>query len=85
MEIFDGVKYHWERLDTIVSKSYKCGFCSNEVFSEKGYFIINSITNSRCGSVYICPSCNWPTLFTLKGTQIPGEPTGDSVLNVPDD
>lgn len=60
-------------------REYKCGYCGNQVASERGYA-------ARYGSaIYMCPKCSEPTYFDLMGQQIPGVPYGDAVASLPND
>ena len=71
----------WYHLSTITSKSYKCGFCGNEIASNKGYF-----TENCTGAIYICHKCNKPTFFDIYNNQMPGVLYGkEFILDIPED
>jgi len=59
---------------------YQCGYCGNQVASNKGHA-------ERYGlGVYFCPRCQGPT-YIQKYTklQVPGVPYGEPVRNLPSD
>ena len=59
---------------------YQCGYCGNQVASNKGHA-------ERYGlGVYFCPRCQNPT-YLRKNTkeQVPGVPYGEGVGNLPPD
>lgn len=74
----------WLSRNKLKAKGYTCGFCGDKVSSVQGYF-----TGREAGlntlDLYICPSCNAPTLFTIAGDQFPEALPGNSVPNVPED
>lgn len=76
----------WKGLGNVEEAVYICGFCGNQVASDKGY---EGRTTSIYGVVFsyvrICPGCKGPTLFTHTGKAFPECPPGMPVANVPDD
>lgn len=71
----------WFNTSNITSKSYKCGFCGNEIASNKGYFVEHGI-----GTIYICHKCNSPTFFDMYNNQTPGALYGkEFTLDIPED
>jgi len=87
VEFFNRSLYNYHGLQTILNRSYKCGYCGNKVSSEKGYRIGKQRDGSgeQVGGIYICPNCLGPTYFTTNNEQIPGESIGNSVSNVPEE
>lgn len=85
MKFFEPPAMNWQGLHTLPAVSYKCGFCSDKVSSEKGYKIGDHKDGSGAqrGAIYICPNCQGPTFFTPNKGQIPGGAIGSSVANVP--
>lgn len=57
----------WINTSKLISKSYKCGFCGNDIASDKGYYAENAF-----GTIYICHKCNKPTFFERYGNKTPG-------------
>jgi hypothetical protein len=76
----------WIGLISISAKSYTCGYCGNNISSEKAFRtrIAQHNTATR-GLIYICHTCNKPTYFTLHGVQTPGSLLGGSIDHLPED
>lgn len=75
----------WKNPQNLRALSYECGFCSNQVSSEKGlhsYDPNNGYVNSF---IYLCPSCDGPTFIAPNKEQFPSPIFGKEVSNVPDD
>lgn len=72
----------WNNVMAITSKSFVCGYCSNQVASNRGYEFIEKY--KILASVHLCPHCGRPTFFE-GDTQVPGSMIGQSVDNVPKD
>lgn len=71
----------WYSVSEMESKSYKCGYCGNEIASDVGYCAKN-----KAEKIYICHKCNKPTFFDCKGNQTPGILIGkDFELEIPSD
>lgn len=69
----------WNNLNTIGSRQYRCGHCSNIVATGIGYF-----SNTAGQLIYICPHCDKPTYFD-GAVPLPGVPFGNPVAHVPKD
>lgn len=74
---------NWQSLSTNPPKTYVCGYCGDKVSSNLGYYGADSHQAVRF--IYICPSCNGPTLFTHAGKRFPGHAPGNYVAHVPDE
>lgn len=61
------------------SIQYRCGFCTWDVASNKGWR-----TSLSGGDLRICPHCNRPTFFENE-SQYPDVPIGDPVQHLPAD
>ncbi len=74
-------KFGWSNSNSIVSKSYTCGYCGNSLVSNVGYsgFGFNS---NRPSFIYICHFCTRPTYFDPEGEQIPGKAYGNDVNEI---
>lgn len=71
----------WCNISNMTSKSYTCGFCGNQIASEKGYF-----TRDSFGEIYICHKCNKPTFFDHYNNKTPGTLYGKEFkVNIPED
>ena len=86
IDFLAGDAKNWLHLEVLPPKSYKCGFCSDKISSERGYKIglQRDGSGTQIGGIYICPSCHGPTFFAPNGKQIPDGSIGNSVLHVPD-
>lgn len=70
----------WINTISLTSKSYKCGFCGNDIASDKGYYAEDSF-----GTIYICHKCNKPTFFDCYGNKTPGTLYGKAFnVNLPE-
>lgn len=74
----------WHNINTLTSKSYKCGYCNNTVASEKG-FMGQDRDTGLIMHVYICHHCQRATFFDLNNKQTPGVAFGEDVKNISDD
>ena len=86
MEFFDETQMNWHRPQMLPALTYKCGFCSNNVSSEKGIKIgqYEDGGGDIRGGVYFCPSCKGPTFITpYRREQIPQPIFGNPVARVP--
>lgn len=69
----------WENVMKIVSKQFKCKYCSNHIATPLGYQ-----WPQAARFIYICSHCKMPTFFD-KSKQIPAPTLGNEVAGVPDD
>lgn len=83
---FNSTQHNYYYLQTLRTVSFNCGYCGDKVSSEKGYKLGEKSDGSgrQVGGIYICPSCQGPTYFTLNNLQIPGGKVGSKVKSVPD-
>ena len=70
----------WNKVNSISSKKYKCGYCGNVVASSQGYF-----AGQGSPVIYLCPHCQNPTYFRTPDSQIPGVAPGNDVDDLPND
>ena len=69
----------WHGTNTIESRSYKCGFCDNQVASASGFFT----SSGPKRRAFLCPHCDRPSLFDENDKQTPGVAYGNAVQQVP--
>ena len=69
----------WLKINNLSSKAFKCGYCGENISSEKGYN-----TQDGYNLIYICHYCTNPTYFSKDGKQYPGVAFGSKVENVPE-
>lgn len=74
----------WNNPNSLMSKSYVCGYCGNSLASNTGYFGKHPAGLAVIASIYLCHHCNGPTYFKQDGSQIPGPLTGYEVTNISD-
>ena len=54
----------WYGVHSPTDREYRCGFCSADVASDRGWFASDSVkTNANQAAVYICPNCKCPTFI----------------------
>lgn len=70
----------WEGLQPLKADSYRCGYCSLDVSSDRGLQ-----TASNSAFIRVCPHCNAPTFFSHVNEQWPGPKVGRTVEKLPDD
>ena len=76
------MRYDWQSLGTISSKSYQCGFCSKDVAPSYAYYTHpNKVPRAY---IYVCPHCSGPTFFDSEGRQTPGIRIGKEVSGISD-
>ena len=78
--------FGWPQRSDLPVRSYRSGFCGDNVASDKGYRLTQNKDGSGNpnGGIYICPQCNYPSFLTPNGIQIPGSAIGNDVKHVPD-
>ena len=86
MEFFRIGSYQWRQYQTIINKSFSCGYCGDKVASDRGYKIgqHGDGSGNQAGGIYICPNCQGPNFIDFDGVWHPGHPFGRSVKNVPE-
>lgn len=83
MELLDG---NWQRLEALQTFRFKCGYCSNKVSSDRGYFAIRNGSNSiQEARAYLCHDCGRLNLFDKKTGQVPTPMVGRAIEKLPDD
>lgn len=75
----------WFDTKKLISKSYTCGYCGNNIASNIGYYKKDFNGMNSIETIYICHHCNSPTYFKIDGEQIPGLEYGYSVNHLPED
>jgi len=85
MKFFNNTEMNWCRPQTLPTKSFLCGYCGNQVSSEKGLKIGQHSDGSgrQKGGMYICPSCNGSVFVTPDNKILPQPIMGNKVNNVP--
>lgn len=78
----------WESPQRLEPHKYTCAYCGALVSSEKGYKFglgIGDNVREANGGVYICPSCNHPTIISKHpAMQIPGVSPVPPLHHLPD-
>jgi len=77
---------NWKNIERIISKDYKCGYCTSNLASEQGYQAVERTNNGQtriAGNIYICHKCKKPTFFDIYENQTPGPITGTPVKYIP--
>lgn len=72
----------WKSLESVHSARYTCGYCGENISSDKAYTATNGVNDFPY--IYICHVCNKPT-FILNGEATPSAPLGRSVNKLPED
>ncbi len=76
--------HSWHNPISVTGKSFKCGYCSNTISSDKSYVadVLKNGRSSRESLIYTCPHCFNPTFFNEDDKQIPGPIIGDDIGNL---
>jgi hypothetical protein len=69
----------WKNVIKISPRKYICGYCGNDISSEKGFS-----SDEYWELIYICHHCQKPTYFS-SNSQFPGPLIGSKIQNVPMD
>jgi hypothetical protein len=75
-------KLNWRNTDEIEAKSFRCGYCDNQVGADRGY----QLSTTGAQRIFICPYCSSPTYFRHyadDSSQIPSPSFGASVSHIP--
>lgn len=67
----------WRNESQIDSLKFQCGFCGNNVATNRGFYDETGVYK-----VYPCPHCDKPSFFS-KGEQVPGVAPGNDVGHLP--
>lgn len=79
----------WHSLKTVPSAMWKCGYCGNQVSSNRGYWLSEYDDDSGepdsegHAFIRICPKCVHPTYFSPNGNVYPEKPPGNKVEGIP--
>jgi|SRR5690606_21171851 len=87
MKFFNDRSANWRQYQTITNNNFKCGFCGENVASDRGYKIGQHSDGSgaQIGGIYICPNCKGPNFISPQNEWFPGNIFGRSVKNVPEE
>ena len=72
----------WLNVENIEVAKFTCAYCRSLVASDRGYTANGDITNTHA-YIRICPNCQYPTFFTLRGFQHPTAAFGKPVSHLP--
>ena len=78
----DKFEYKWQDLHNVTSTHYTCGYCGENISSDKGY--LASANGRIYPFIFICHSCNKPS-FIRQHVITPAAPLGRTVAKLPDD
>jgi hypothetical protein len=78
------MKIDWQAINTLPSKSYKCGYCGQPLASQKGWLAVDRNTNKGVFYIYVCHHCDKPTFFDFNLAQTPGVIFGNDVEDISD-
>ena len=77
--------YDWQNSIIIPSKSFRCGYCGQDIASDKGYKadFFNDAMKREFVYIAICHYCKKPTFLDENGNQFPGSIFGNSIEHLP--
>ena len=76
----------WKDIKTVPTLTYRCGYCSRDVASEKGWSLSvhEDGSGNPVGGVRVCPRCNGASFFLDNPEfQNPSPPLGKPVAHLP--
>ncbi|MCX8804690.1 DUF4145 domain-containing protein [Vibrio parahaemolyticus] len=85
LEFFDTDRMNWSKVQSIANKSYRCGYCNDQISSNRGYKLgeLRDGSGVQRGGLYICTRCQGPTFFNQNGVRSPAVSFGNTVRHVP--
>jgi hypothetical protein len=72
----------WLNIENVEVAKFTCAYCRSLVASDRGYTANGDVTNTYA-YIRICPNCQYPTFFTLRGYQHPTAAFGKPVSHLP--
>lgn len=77
---------NWPHQQNVKPKSFTCGYCGNDIASEKGWHAnLNGHGNStQNAAIFLCHRCTRPTFIDHDGKQSPGVIAGNPVADISD-
>lgn len=82
---FDTKRHSWANVVQISVATFVCGYCSEKVSSDRGYYAAPPSGGAHSGHIFICPNCSAPTFISVFDEQYPFPPLGGDVKSVPPD
>ena len=83
-EVPKGYTYDWEHIQQIPAQDYQCGYCGNQVASEKGWYGKSTYSSIHTAIICLCPMCKKPTFIDHTKKRTPGIIFGHEVKNIPE-
>ncbi len=80
IEDFTG-PHAWSELIAVPAETFRCSYCSADIGASFGW----RTAGQPPAVVRVCPLCNAPTFFDIKGVQWPGAKAGQPVGYLPED
>ena len=81
MGIYNFKGSEWRNPETLISLSFVCWNCNNNVASDKGYQTPDGNSKKR---IYICPHCKAPNVFDVNGKAILSPLLGKEIKKLPE-
>jgi hypothetical protein len=72
----------WLNVENVEVLKFTCAYCRSVVASDRGYTANGDVTGTHA-YIRICPNCQYPTFFTLRGYQHPTAAFGKPVSHLP--
>jgi len=81
MGIYNFGDSSWRNEEILVSLSFTCWNCNNQVASDKGYKTHNDNLRKK---IYLCPHCHAPNVFDVAGKSILSPLPGKEIKKLPE-
>lgn len=72
----------WVNIENVEVLKFTCAYCRSLVASDRGYTASGDVAGTHA-YIRICPNCQYPTFFTLRGYQHPTAAFGKPVSHLP--
>ena len=76
--------FRWTHIQGIKVHAFTCGYCGQNVASEKGWTANRMDVDHRAAEIYICPNCTRPTFFSVYDDRMPAAAMGAAIADIDD-
>jgi hypothetical protein len=72
----------WRGLQQFKARQFVCGYCGQNVASEKGWEAYRQSSDVWAADICICPNCTRPTFFSFSSERTPAAAMGTVVADI---
>jgi hypothetical protein len=74
--------FRWKNPQQVKVYKFVCGYCGQNVASEKGWEANQEHNNNNGAQILLCPNCSGPTFFSYRGDRMPAAAMGAAVAGI---